>query len=35
VAAAVEKEKGNAAFSEKRYEAAVAAFTKCIELDPR
>jgi len=30
-----EKEKGNKAFADKNYEAAVAHFTKCIELDPR
>jgi hypothetical protein len=34
VAATVEKEAGNAAFSAKRYEEAIKHFTKCIQLDP-
>lgn len=29
-----EKEKGNKAFSDKKYDEAIKAFTKCIELDP-
>lgn len=29
------KEKGNAAFAAQRYEEAAAAFSRCIELDPK
>lgn len=32
--AAHEKERGNKAFKEKKFEEAVASFTKCLELDP-
>ncbi len=32
--AAEEKEKGNKAFADKRYDDAVNHFTVCIELDP-
>ncbi|KAK9804140.1 hypothetical protein WJX73_004172 [Symbiochloris irregularis] len=33
--AAEEKEKGNTAFTEKKFEQAVAHFSRCIELDPK
>jgi hypothetical protein len=29
-----EKERGNKAFKDKKYDEAITSFTRCIELDP-